>query len=392
MSTRSLLRPAGLVAAAGGAGRRARAEPGAAETGRRRERARAARRHRSPPRCSPSCRWTRGSTVPTAPRPTPSRCANGSFGCIDVTIADMTRRFNRLAPSLQPRRDLLAALPAGDRALQGRSRRRPATSVDAAHGQLRGRGLQRPLRRRRTTTGTPTGRPRCRRSGGWPSPPRTPGRSPAPATRCSAWSRTSCATCPSRSTTIGLVDHRDHLAINTMLRAGLHAGHRRAGPPLRPDHGRPRPSCPAPTSLVMERGRAVAGEGAGGTRRRWSPRRTRPPGRPVADRIEREAWATGARPLPRQPLPGPAGDRRPRRVLRRPTGTPRTMSLPWQACSSRAGRTVRRSWSTSRSLVDAVHGRRGRRAGAGHRRGRDRQVPAGPGGGGAAPRTAACRC
>ena len=32
-------------------------------------------------------------------RPTPSRCVNGAWGCIDVTIRDMTRRFDRLAPS-----------------------------------------------------------------------------------------------------------------------------------------------------------------------------------------------------------------------------------------------------------------------------------------------------
>ena len=32
-------------------------------------------------------------------RSTPSRCANGSFTCIDKTIADMATRFNRLAPS-----------------------------------------------------------------------------------------------------------------------------------------------------------------------------------------------------------------------------------------------------------------------------------------------------
>lgn len=32
-------------------------------------------------------------------RTTPSRCANGAWGCIDTTIGDMTRRFNRLAPS-----------------------------------------------------------------------------------------------------------------------------------------------------------------------------------------------------------------------------------------------------------------------------------------------------
>jgi hypothetical protein len=32
-------------------------------------------------------------------RPTPSRCADGSFACIDQTIGDMTNRFNRLAPS-----------------------------------------------------------------------------------------------------------------------------------------------------------------------------------------------------------------------------------------------------------------------------------------------------
>ena len=32
-------------------------------------------------------------------RPTPSRCENGAWGCIDVTIGDMTRRFDRLAPS-----------------------------------------------------------------------------------------------------------------------------------------------------------------------------------------------------------------------------------------------------------------------------------------------------
>ncbi len=32
-------------------------------------------------------------------RPSPSRCANGSDRCIDVTIADMSRRFDRLAPS-----------------------------------------------------------------------------------------------------------------------------------------------------------------------------------------------------------------------------------------------------------------------------------------------------
>jgi hypothetical protein len=32
-------------------------------------------------------------------RPTPSRCASGAWGCIDVTIGDMTSRFNQLAPS-----------------------------------------------------------------------------------------------------------------------------------------------------------------------------------------------------------------------------------------------------------------------------------------------------
>lgn len=32
-------------------------------------------------------------------RPTPSRCANGSSSCIDVTIRDMTSRFTRLAPT-----------------------------------------------------------------------------------------------------------------------------------------------------------------------------------------------------------------------------------------------------------------------------------------------------
>ena len=32
-------------------------------------------------------------------RPTPSRCADGSFACIDQTIADMTSRFDQLAPS-----------------------------------------------------------------------------------------------------------------------------------------------------------------------------------------------------------------------------------------------------------------------------------------------------
>lgn len=32
-------------------------------------------------------------------RPTPSRCANGSYGCIDRTIGDMQRRFAALAPS-----------------------------------------------------------------------------------------------------------------------------------------------------------------------------------------------------------------------------------------------------------------------------------------------------
>ena len=36
---------------------------------------------------------------PYETRPTPSRCANGAWGCIDVTIGDMTRRFDRLAPS-----------------------------------------------------------------------------------------------------------------------------------------------------------------------------------------------------------------------------------------------------------------------------------------------------
>lgn len=32
-------------------------------------------------------------------RPTPSRCARGAWGCIDVTIGDMTSRFDGLAPS-----------------------------------------------------------------------------------------------------------------------------------------------------------------------------------------------------------------------------------------------------------------------------------------------------
>jgi hypothetical protein len=32
-------------------------------------------------------------------RPTPSRCSAGSFSCIDKTVADMTTRFNRLAPT-----------------------------------------------------------------------------------------------------------------------------------------------------------------------------------------------------------------------------------------------------------------------------------------------------
>jgi hypothetical protein len=32
-------------------------------------------------------------------RPSPSRCANGAWSCIDTTVADMTRRFDRLAPS-----------------------------------------------------------------------------------------------------------------------------------------------------------------------------------------------------------------------------------------------------------------------------------------------------
>ena len=32
-------------------------------------------------------------------RPTPSRCANGSWHCIDVTIGDMTSRFDALAPT-----------------------------------------------------------------------------------------------------------------------------------------------------------------------------------------------------------------------------------------------------------------------------------------------------
>ncbi len=32
-------------------------------------------------------------------RPTPSRCADGSWDCIDDTIGDMTRRFDRLAPT-----------------------------------------------------------------------------------------------------------------------------------------------------------------------------------------------------------------------------------------------------------------------------------------------------
>ena len=32
-------------------------------------------------------------------RPTPSRCSSGSFSCIDKTIADMTRRFDSLAPT-----------------------------------------------------------------------------------------------------------------------------------------------------------------------------------------------------------------------------------------------------------------------------------------------------
>jgi len=32
-------------------------------------------------------------------RPTPSRCSSGTFSCIDKTVADMTTRFNRLAPT-----------------------------------------------------------------------------------------------------------------------------------------------------------------------------------------------------------------------------------------------------------------------------------------------------
>ena len=32
-------------------------------------------------------------------RPTPSRCSSGSFRCIDTTIGDMTGRFDRLAPT-----------------------------------------------------------------------------------------------------------------------------------------------------------------------------------------------------------------------------------------------------------------------------------------------------
>jgi hypothetical protein len=32
-------------------------------------------------------------------RPTPSRCSSGSFSCIDKTLADMTTRFNALAPT-----------------------------------------------------------------------------------------------------------------------------------------------------------------------------------------------------------------------------------------------------------------------------------------------------
>jgi hypothetical protein len=36
---------------------------------------------------------------PYSLRPTPSRCSSGSFSCIDKTIADMTARFAKLAPS-----------------------------------------------------------------------------------------------------------------------------------------------------------------------------------------------------------------------------------------------------------------------------------------------------
>lgn len=97
MSTRSLLRPAGLVAATGllAVGlvvSLAQPKPAAAASG----------LEQLVGTISPAVR----AQLPADPRiygayalrPTPDRCRNGSFACIDTTIRSMRQRFDALAP------------------------------------------------------------------------------------------------------------------------------------------------------------------------------------------------------------------------------------------------------------------------------------------------------
>ncbi len=140
MSTRSLLRPAGLAGAAtalvvGLVLSLAQPKPAAAASG----------LEQLVGTISPAVL----AQLPADPRlygpyrsrPTPDVCRNGSPSCTDATIADMNRRLNRLAPRCD--HDAIFSL------LYLRVTQRYKTTAAtpgllhlAAHGQLRGQGLR----------------------------------------------------------------------------------------------------------------------------------------------------------------------------------------------------------------------------------------------------------